>query len=97
MEKQTRTAITNAIRTLSKALDGEGTLLSSVPGRTQLDKVFYVLSDYYPHTLGEIAYRAGCSTASASARIRELRNSVGRAIESRRLEGGGSHEYTLAD
>ena len=92
MEKALRDTLTNALRAITLALDG-APAIPLVTGR-QLDRISNILQETRKfQTLGAIAFRAGCSTASASARIRDLRNLCGYTIESRRPAGGGSYEY----
>jgi hypothetical protein len=93
----TKETVTNAIRALSAVLDGKP-LEEPVHGGTQMERVFEALFDGSGDfvKLGTIALRAGCSTASASARIRDLRNLRGFIIDRRPSCDGGSHEYRLA-
>jgi hypothetical protein len=65
---------------------------------TQLEAVWQVMSDRDWHTLAEIAERASCPQASASARLRDLRKSQfgGRSIERHYVERG-QFRYRVVD
>jgi len=65
----------------------------------QLWKVWFRLKECGEWwTLAELAASCGCSEASASARLRDLRKAKfgGHTIERRRIGNGGLHEYRLA-
>jgi len=64
----------------------------------QLDRVRDMMSDGQWRTLAQIATATGCSEASASARLRDLRKARfgGHTVERRRVPGGrGLHLYRL--
>lgn len=65
--------------------------------RSQLGIVFRILCDGKPHTLDELAEAAGCSVASSSARVRDLRKDKfgGHRIH-REYLGGGVWLYRMA-
>jgi hypothetical protein len=62
-----------------------------------LDRVLGVLLDYGWHSLGEIAFRTGDTTASVSARIRDLRKIPfgNYTVDRRRLPDRAGYEYRL--
>lgn len=66
--------------TFDEALDGPRL-------RSLLGRVLQIMSDGEPHTLAELAARAGGSEAGCSARIRELR-AGGHEIATTRVSGG---------
>jgi hypothetical protein len=92
IDKATREALTNVIRAAQAALDGAP--IQKTDGTSQIERVFQAcpIGEYV--TLGTIAYAAGCSTAAASARLRDLRKE-GFKVETRRPVGGGSYEYKV--
>lgn len=62
----------------------------------QLSIVRDIMLDGRPHTLAELAEAAQCSTASSSARVRDLRKiKHGGHTISRTYIGGGVWQYTL--
>jgi len=64
----------------------------------QLDRVRDMMSDGQWRTLAQVAASCGCSEASASARLRDLRKARfgGHTVERRRVPGGrGLHEYRI--
>lgn len=62
----------------------------------QLSIVRSVMADHRPHTLDELAKAAACSTASASARVRDLRKPKhGSQTVTRNYIGNGVWSYTL--
>lgn len=95
MDHEARITIANAIRALTAVLDGRPTPQTHYG--TQKERVFAALHREEFRSLGAIAFAAGCSTAAASARIRDLRNIDGWTIERRRPAEGGSYEYRLGD
>ena len=63
--------------------------------RRQLDVIKDAMGDGHPHTLAELARVAECSTASASARIRDMRKAKhGGAVIDRAYVGNGVWSYT---
>lgn len=72
--------------------------VSRRPAESQLQSVWDVMRDRQWHTLSEIAERAGCPQASASARLRDLRKVEfgGRCIE-RQYVQQGLWRYRVAD
>ena len=64
---------------------------------TQLARVLAVMQDGKPHTLDELVTRCGGTTASVSARIRDLRKPQFGGCLIRRTPPveGGVHLYTL--
>jgi hypothetical protein len=65
---------------------------------TQLEAVWQIMCDRDWHTLAEIAERASCPQASASARLRDLRKTQfgGRSIE-REYAERGQFRYRVVD
>jgi hypothetical protein len=62
----------------------------------QLSIIRTIMSDYEPHTLDTLAAAAGCSTASASARVRDLRKAkFGGYRVTRTWLGGGVWSYCM--
>lgn len=68
------------------------------PAESQLQSVWEVMRDRQWHTLSEIAERAGCPQASASARLRDLRKAEfgGYCIE-RQYAQQGLWRYRIVD
>lgn len=58
----------------------------------QLSLVKTVMDDGYWHSLQELAGRCSCSEASASARLRDLRNRLGYRVERKKV-GVGLYWY----
>lgn len=78
------------------------TLSTLIPSRDasrlarQLALVRAAMSDGQPHTLAELARAASCSTASASARVRDLRKPrYGAHTVSRTYIDNGVWEYAI--
>lgn len=62
-----------------------------------MERVRKVMADHQWHTLAEVAERAKCSEAGASARVRDLRKTkFGAYTVHRRRVAGGLWEYRMA-
>jgi hypothetical protein len=94
-----QTGLRNAVKLVSQVLDGVTGQppFNQVTGETQLDRVLGVLQDYSWHPLGEIAFRTGDTTASVSARIRDLRKLRfgNHIIDRRRLPDRQGYAYRM--
>ncbi len=62
----------------------------------QLERVRRVMIDGRWHTLAELSHQAHAPEASASARLRDLRNRLGLTVERRHL-GRGLYEYRVLE
>lgn len=88
----------NAVKLVSSVLDAGAPAsgFATVPGKTLLERVYRVLENGEFHSLGEIAFRTGGTTASVSARIRDLRKTrYGMHYITRRRLPAGGFEYRL--
>ena len=63
--------------------------------RTQLGMVRSLMKDRQWRTLAEITAAVGCSDASASARLRDIRNQIGVPVSRRKRQGQKVYEYRM--